>query len=81
MTDPSAVGVGQYGDGGVCERMRGDPALVLEVLDRINHLPADLSVDDTIQQAVHEVAACWTARTRCPSGRARSTGGSWGSPS
>jgi len=46
----------------VADGIRADPFLRLETLDRINHLAADLSFEETVQQAGNEVAATWLGR-------------------
>jgi len=46
----------------VADGIRADAFLWLETLDRINHLAADLSFEETVQQAGNEVAATWLGR-------------------
>ena len=46
----------------VAEGLRGDPVLLLELLERINSLQSDLTLDELYEAAGCEVAAAWACR-------------------
>jgi hypothetical protein len=50
----------------VAEGLRANPELLLETLDRINHIAAGMSLDEVIQEAGREVAASWFGQDPVP---------------
>lgn len=50
----------------IAEQIQEDPVLLLETLDRINHLAGGQTLARTIGQAGHEAAAAWYGRLDTP---------------
>ena len=46
----------------MAEQIQEDPVLLLETLDRINHLSSGQTLARIIEQAGHEAAAAWYSR-------------------
>lgn len=50
-------------------QIQEDPVLLLETLDRINHLASGQALAQIIEQAGHEAAAAWYGRLDTPPAR------------
>lgn len=63
---PQGTGWSNPATAEIADAIRADPVLLMETLDRINHLAAGMGFDETITEAGREVAATWYGQERMP---------------